>query len=105
MLDRELLETKLAELPLFQYEFIKTEELLFSENIRYICLVMSEKYIRKHFDDIKKFANIIENRLDDSDCTLQSVLADNAYFKENAKHFILIDDNYKNDTDFQVLGL
>ena len=75
------------------------------ENIRYICLVMSEKYIRKHFDDIKKFANIIENRLDDSDCTLQSVLADNAYFKENAKHFILIDDNYKNDTDFQVLGL
>lgn len=37
MLNRELLEEKLAELPLFQYEFIKTEELLFSENIRYIC--------------------------------------------------------------------
>ena len=75
------------------------------ESIRYICLVMSEKYIRNHFDDIKKFANVIENRLDDSDCTLQSVLSDNAYFKENAKLFILIDDNYKNDTDFQVLGL
>ena len=37
MLNRELLEEKLAKLPLFQYEFIKTEELLFSENIRYIC--------------------------------------------------------------------
>ena len=37
MLNRELLEEKLAELPLLQYEFIKTEELMFSENIRYIC--------------------------------------------------------------------
>ena len=30
LLNRELLEEKLAELPLFQYEYIKTEELLFS---------------------------------------------------------------------------
>ena len=75
------------------------------ENIRYICLVMSEKYIRNHFDDIKNFANVIENRLDDSDCTLKSVLSDNAYFEKNAESCILIDDNYKNDTDFQVLEL
>ena len=81
----------------FEKEYLK--------NIRYICLVMSEKYIRNHFDDIKNFANVIENRLDDSDCNLKSVLADNAYFKENAKNCILIDDDYKNDTDFQVLGL
>lgn len=37
MLNREMLEEKLAELPLLQYEFIKTGELMFSENIRYIC--------------------------------------------------------------------
>ena len=35
------------------------------ENIRYYCLVMSERYIRNHFSDIKKYANVIENRLDD----------------------------------------
>lgn len=35
--------------------------------IKYICLVMSEQYIRNHFDDIITYANIIENRLDDSD--------------------------------------
>ena len=39
---------------------------------------MSENYIRMHFDDIKQFANVIENRLDDEDCTLDNVLKDNA---------------------------
>ena len=48
------------------------------ENIKYYCLVMSEKYIRSHFADIKKYANVIENRLDDAWCTMESVLADNA---------------------------
>lgn len=41
------------------------------ENIKYYCLVMSERYIQKHFVDIKKYANAIENRLDDDCCTLE----------------------------------
>ena len=48
------------------------------KNIKYFCLVMSEEYIRNHFADIKKYANAIENRLDDEWCTMESVLADNA---------------------------
>ena len=68
------------------------------ENIRYFCLVMSEKYIRNHFDDIKKYANIIENRLHDEWCTMESVLADNAEILKLAqKHhvnYILIEDQY-----------
>lgn len=72
------------------------------ENIRYICLVMSEKYIRNHFADIRKFANVIENRLDD-DCTLESVLEDNEKVLELAqKHrqnYVLIDDEYRVDVD------
>jgi len=36
-MDRQKLEAQLAELPLYQYDFIKTEELLFSERVRYIC--------------------------------------------------------------------
>lgn len=35
------------------------------EGIKYYCLVMSEEYIGNHFADIKKYANAIENRLDD----------------------------------------
>ena len=38
---------------------------------------MSENYIKNHFFDIKKYANVIEKRLDDSYCTIESVLQDN----------------------------
>ena len=68
------------------------------ENIKYYCLVMSEGYIRNHFADIKKYANVIENRLDDEGCTMDSVLADNAEIHDLAlKHkvnYILIEDKY-----------
>ena len=71
------------------------------EHIKFYCLIMSEKYIRNHFDDIKKYANIIENRLDDDWCTLESTLEDNAKMLSLAqKHnvnYILIDDKYKID--------
>jgi len=36
-MNRELLEAQLMELPLYQYAFIKTSSLLFSERIRWIC--------------------------------------------------------------------
>ncbi len=67
-------------------------------NIKYYCLVMSEGYIRKHFDDMKKYANIIENRLDDSDFTMESAIDDNAQALMQAKkynvNYVLIDNEY-----------
>lgn len=70
-------------------------------NIRYYCLIMSENYIRTHFSDIKKYANVIENRLNDEDCTLESVLADNAQYLELGKthkvNYIWIDGKYEID--------
>jgi len=36
-MDRQKLEAQLAELPLYEYAFITTDELLFSERVRYIC--------------------------------------------------------------------
>lgn len=70
-------------------------------HIRYFCLVMSEGYIKAHFDDIKHFANVIEKRMDDSYCTLKSVLEDNRYILETAqKHnveVVLIDEKYDID--------
>ena len=71
------------------------------ENIRYYCLVMSEDYIRNNFADIKGYANIIESRIDDEGCTMESVLKDNASMLELAKrynqNFILIDGKYEID--------
>lgn len=36
-MNREFLEQKLSELPIAQYEFFRTDELLFSERIRTVC--------------------------------------------------------------------
>ena len=73
------------------------------ENIKYYCLVMSEKYIRNYFADIKKYANVIENRLDDECCTMESVLEDNAKVLSLAKthnvNYILIEDEYEINVD------
>ena len=73
------------------------------DSIRYYCLVMSESYIKNHFIDIKKYANVVENRLDDECCTLENVLKDNAQFLELAKkynvNYVLIDNKYEIDID------
>ena len=61
----------------------------YRKDIRGYCLAMSENYIRMHFDDIKQFANVIENRLDDAR-TLSLA-------KENDLDYILIDGEYKID--------
>ena len=36
-MDREQLEMQLSELPLYQYAFVRTEDLMFSDRIRWIC--------------------------------------------------------------------
>ena len=73
------------------------------ENIKYFCLVMSEEYIRNHFTDIKKYANTIENRMDDEWCTMESVLDDNAEMLSLAQshnaNYILIKDKYEINID------
>jgi len=76
------------------------------KEIRYVCLVMSEAYIRAHFADIKKFASVIEERLDDSDCTIESVLRDNAeVLSECEKHgvnYVLIDGEYPEEIEIDL---
>ena len=72
--------------------------------IRYICLIMSERYIRIHFEDIKNYASVIEKRLDDSDYTMESALQDNIKMLEMCKrhntNYLLIDDEYYVDLKF-----
>ena len=73
------------------------------ESIQYYCLVMSEGYIRSHFADIKRYANIIEKRLNDEGCMMKSVLADNAerlnLVQKYHVNYILIKDKYEINSD------
>ena len=64
---------------------------------------MSKNYIRNHFDDIKKYAGVVENRLDDEYCTLKNVLQENAQVLDSALkykvNYVLIEDAYNIEID------
>ena len=69
------------------------------ENIRYYCLVLSESYIKNHFEDIKAYANIIENRLDDGWCTMEQMLQDHdavlSLAQAHKVNYVLVQDKYE----------
>jgi 2-phosphoglycerate kinase len=83
------------------FDWAKDFEKDYLENIKYYCLIMSENYIKNHFDDIKKYANTIENRLNDEWCTMENVLIANSEMltlaQQHNVNYILIDDKYEID--------
>ena len=85
------------------FNWAKDFELEYLENIKYYCLVMSEQYIKKHFGDIKKYANVVEQRLDNEGCTMEVVLRDNSKIWEQCQkykvNYILIDEEYQVDVE------
>lgn len=85
------------------FEWSKDFEAEYLKNIKYYCLVMSNNYITNHFSDIKRYASVVENRVDDEDCTIETVLRDNAEIlkqcQEYKVNYILIDNEYKIDIE------
>ena len=85
------------------FEWAKDFEKEYLDKISFYCLVMSSRYIENHFDDIRKFASVIEERLDDEDCTLEMVRRDNAKMLEKCVKYevkpIYIDDTYQVDIE------
>lgn len=73
------------------------------KEIQSYCLIMTKEYIEKHFSAIKKYANTIESRLDDSCCTIESMIEENVENLQMCKkydcNYILIEDEYKVDID------
>ncbi len=82
------------------FDWKKDFEPEYLDSIKYYCLIMSENYIKSNFSSIKKYANVIEKRLDDS-YTLDSVLDDNLQILNAAKkhnvNYLLIDKDYETD--------
>lgn len=71
----------------------------YAKQIKYICLIMTKKYIEDNFSDIKNYANLIEERLDDSSCIKEELIKDNELNFNMCKKYncdyVLIDNNYK----------
>lgn len=81
------------------FDWQKDFDKSYLEKIRYICLVMSRVYIENHFADITGYANIIEQRLDDSDLNKEELIAENQKnLSQCIAHnlpYILIDKEYE----------
>lgn len=87
----------------FQWKEDFSEDYL--KEIRYYCLVMSRNYIEQHFEDIKKYANVIEKRLGGTQCAMEDVLADNAHYLKMCRKYnydyIRIDHWHNIEDEFQ----
>jgi len=68
-------------------------------SIWFICLAMTDNYIETHFDEIKRHSFDIESRLNDDDCTIDSLKEDNRKyiegFRRAGERVALIDGDYE----------
>ena len=83
------------------FDWKKDFEENYLSQIKYYCLVLSEKYIETHYEDIMAHANDVENRLDDSNCTKEYLICENQQMLSKCEKYgltyILIDDKYDID--------
>lgn len=82
------------------FDWAEDFEEKYLRHIRYISIVMSELYIRKHFKDILLHSNDIERRICDK-CSMDHLIRDNLFYldgcREQGLPYIYIEDNYENE--------
>lgn len=86
------------------FDWEKDFDEVYLQEIRYRCLVMSKEYIQKHFSDVKSYANVVEQRLDDSDLRMEYLIEENEYnlqmCKEHGCEYVLIEEEYQMEVEF-----
>ena len=79
------------------FDWKKDFDAEYLEHIRYVCLVMSRRYVEEHFGDIQDYANVIEQRLEDS-LSMESLICEHennlAQCVANDCEYIIIDTGY-----------
>ena len=69
------------------------------QNIRFICLAMSERYIENHFGEIIGHESDVESRLVSADCTMDVLKADNRNkiegFRRAGEQVVVIEKDYE----------
>ena len=70
-------------------------------HIRFVCLVMTEGYLRSHISDVHQYASVVENREEEPKLDLKELIRDNAVnlakCREHGCEVILIDGEYQVD--------
>ena len=71
--------------------------------IRAHWLIMSRRYIQNHFENIRRHANAVEQRLDDSGLRMEDLILENeANLRQCLAHgcaYVLIDDHYPTEIE------
>lgn len=72
-------------------------------SIRYVCLVMTDRYIESHWDEILSMESVVESRLEACALNTCDMKRDNRAFREgceaNGENIVLIDDDYVGTLD------
>lgn len=80
------------------FDWQKDLQSAYLSQVQYTCLIMSRRYIENHFADILGYANVIEQRLDDSGLEMEAMIAENTHnLSQCTKYglpYILIDEEY-----------
>lgn len=88
------------------FDFAESFNAQYLKNIDCRFLVMSEKYIDNHFDDIVKYESIIERRISDSDFNAKSLIEENKNILRECisrgLNYILIDESYDVDIEISI---
>ena len=86
----------------FSFKDDFSEEYL--KNIKYVCLIMTEKYIKNNIENILKYEDVIESRLNKENINIDEFIAENKYNLDMCKkygcNYILINDEY--DIDLNI---
>lgn len=81
------------------FDFKKDFEPEYLQEIRYVCLVFSENYIRAHFADIRAHGSDIEDRMEDEYLELEPLVDKNRENLEQCRayglEYVLIDKTYE----------
>lgn len=69
------------------------------KEIQYLCIILSERYIQNHYDNILKYECRIENRIKDNSISKETLIEENRSNLDKCKEYDLeymfIDDHYE----------
>lgn len=85
------------------FDWRKDFEARYLPHIRFMALAMTDRFIDRHFEEIRAHASDIEGRLFDDDCTVEALKKDNGKiingFQNAGEQVVLIDGDYTQTID------
>ncbi len=85
------------------FDWKKDFEEEYLKEIQYVCLIMTEEYIRNNYQDIINYENIIEQRKQQEGIDINNLIEENQYNLKMCERYenkyILIKDEYEIDLD------